>query len=163
MLVGREIMNHEPVSPSKRSKASTRQSWTAAGMKSPVLAVDAVIFLEESNVVLIRRRNPPFQGYWALPGGLCERGEPLEQALRREVEEETGLLVEPVQLIGVFSEPDRDPRGHTVSVAFLAKPTGGQLRAGSDAAHVDTFQQVPQNIAFDHRQILAAAVEIRDK
>lgn len=132
-------------------------------MKTPVLAVDAVIFMKDNSVVLVRRRNPPFQGYWALPGGLCEQGETVEQAVHREVKEETGLLVESVQLVGVFSEPNRDPRGHTVSIAFLAKPTGGQLQAGSDAAHVETFQQVPQNMAFDHLQILAAAEEIRNK
>lgn len=132
-------------------------------MKSPTLAVDAVIFLEEGSIVLIRRRNPPFQGWWALPGGLCEQGETVEKALQREVEEETGLVVEPVQLIGVFSEPDRDPRGHTVSIAFLAKPTGGRLRAGSDAANVQAFQQAPQKLAFDHKRILSVAREVRDK
>jgi 8-oxo-dGTP diphosphatase len=132
-------------------------------MNSPMLAVDAVIFLEDDSIVLIRRRNPPFQGWWALPGGACEQGETVEQTLQREVEEETGLLVEPVQLIGVFSEPDRDPRGHVVSIAFLAKPTGGQLRAGSDAANVQAFQRVPEKLAFDHRRILSAAREVRDK
>ncbi|MFX1474424.1 MAG: NUDIX domain-containing protein [Promethearchaeota archaeon] len=132
-------------------------------MNSPLLAVDAVIFLEDGSVVLVRRGNPPFQGWWALPGGGCEVGETVEQALQREVEEETGLIVEPVQLIGIFSEPDRDPRGHVVSIAFIAKPTGGQLRAGSDAANVQAFLQVPQKLAFDHKRILSAAREVRDK
>jgi 8-oxo-dGTP diphosphatase len=132
-------------------------------MKTPVLAVDAVIHLRDNRIVLVRRKNPPFQGYWALPGGLCEQGETVEQALIREAKEETGLLVEPVHLVGVFSDPNRDPRGHTVSVALLARPIGGQLRAGSDAAHVEAFQQVPSKIAFDHRIILAKAEEIRNK
>lgn len=164
-MSGEQTMNtgFPPHSKSPDEQLPSHRRWTALGMKTPVLAVDAVIYMKDTSIVLVRRRHPPFQGYWALPGGLSEQGETVEQALCREVEEETGLLVEPVQLIGVFSEPDRDPRGHTVSVAFLAKPTGGQLRAGSDAAHVETFQQVPQNMAFDHRQILAVAEEIRDK
>ncbi len=152
-----------PHTESSENQSSPQRRWTALGMKTPVLAVDAVIYMKDNCVVLIRRGNPPFQGFWALPGGLCERGETVEQALCREVEEETGLLVEPVQLLGVFSEPDRDPRGHTVSIAFLARPTGGQLRAGSDASHVKTFKRAPRNMAFDHRRILAAAEEIRNK
>jgi 8-oxo-dGTP diphosphatase len=126
-------------------------------MGTPVLAVDAVIVLENQAVVLVRRRDPPFQGCWALPGGLCELGETVEQAVRREAEEETGLRVEIDRLIGIFSDPKRDPRGHTVSIAFLTHVVGGRLRAGSDAAHVQTFKEPPENLAFDHRRILAIA------
>jgi len=125
-------------------------------MGCPVLAVDAVVQLE-GGVVLVRRGHPPFEGWWALPGGLCQRGETVEEAMRREVEEETGLLVEPVRLIGVFSDPDRDPRGHTVSVAFLARPVGGGLRSGSDAAEVRVFRSLPDRLAFDHRSIIRAS------
>ncbi|MFX1562875.1 MAG: NUDIX domain-containing protein [Promethearchaeota archaeon] len=135
---------------------SPKALWTATNMKSPVLAVDAVILLEDRRVILIRRKNPPFKGFWALPGGLCEIGETVEEALRREVEEETGLKVEPVSLIGVFSNPTRDPRGHTVSVAFLTHIVGGKLQAGSDAAGVKTFLKLPKQLAFDHAQILEA-------
>jgi len=137
-------------------KARRRRPWTAEGMGCPVLAVDAVIRMGEG-VVLVRRGRPPFEGWWALPGGLCQRGETVEEAMCREVEEETGLLVEPVRLIGVFSDPDRDPRGHTVSVAFLARPVGGKLRAASDAAGVKVFRKLPERLAFDHRRILVAS------
>jgi 8-oxo-dGTP diphosphatase len=131
--------------------------WTAAQLNTPVLAVDAIIQLESKLIVFVRRRNAPFQGWWALPGGACEIGETVEDTLRREVKEETGLDVEPVQLVGVFSDPSRDPRGHTVSVGFLARPVGGELRAGSDATQVRAFRQLPEQLAFDHRNILIAA------
>lgn len=146
--------------PQQKSPAA---SWTTIGMKSPILAVDAVIQLEDGRVVLIRRKNPPFEGWWALPGGLCEIGETVEETLRREVEEETGLKVEPVKLIGVFSDPNRDPRGHTVSVAFYTCIVGGQLHAGSDAAGVNAFRELPRQLAFDHSQILEAAGISRGK
>jgi 8-oxo-dGTP diphosphatase len=149
------------MSPKISSKADGKTTlssrWTAAVMRTPVLAVDAVIVLPDRTVVFVQRRNPPFQGAWALPGGLCEVGETVEQAVRREAKEETGLQVEIERLIGVFSDPGRDPRGHTVSVAFLTRVVGGQLRPGSDAAQVQTFKRPPQELAFDHRRILAGA------
>ncbi|MFX1563396.1 MAG: NUDIX domain-containing protein [Promethearchaeota archaeon] len=142
---------------------SPRASWNAVRLKSPVLAVDAVIQLDDGQFILIRRKNPPFKGCWALPGGLCEIGETVEEALSREVEEETGLKVEPERLIGVFSKPDRDPRGHTVSIAFWAHIVGGQLHSGSDAAGVAAFQKLPTQLAFDHAKILEAAGSLKQK
>jgi len=150
-----------PVIPPKRK--SPTMSWTAINIKSPVLAVDAVIQFNDGRVVLIRRKNPPFKGCWALPGGLCEIGETVEEALSREVEEETGLKVEPERLIGVFSKPNRDPRGHTVSIAFWARIVGGQLHSGSDATSVAAFQKLPRKLAFDHVQILEAACSLKEK
>jgi 8-oxo-dGTP diphosphatase len=144
-------------------RKSPEVSWTAIDLKSPVLAVDAVIQLNDGGVVLIRRKNPPFKECWALPGGLCEIGETVEEALRREVEEETGLKVEPVKLIGVFSNPKRDPRGHTVSIAFHTRIVGGKLHAGSDAAGVKAFRQLPRQLAFDHAQILEVAGILKQK
>lgn len=134
--------------------ARTNAGWTAAGVNSPVLAVDAVIRLDDGGVLFVRRGNPPFKDYWALPGGLVEVGETIEAALIREVHEETGLLVETMQLIGIFSDPTRDPRGHTVSVAFLVSEVSGTIKAGSDAAEVLVFHKLPEKIAFDHRHIL---------
>ncbi len=132
--------------------ANTR--WTAAGVNSPVLAVDAVIRLKEGGVLFVRRQNHPFKDWWALPGGLVEVGETIEEALIREIEEETGLLVKSMQLIGVFSDPKRDPRGHTVSVAYLVSSVSGTLKAGSDAAEVRVFSKLPEKLAFDHRHII---------
>ena len=144
-----------PRKPERTTAPSSR--WTAVAKGTPVLAVDAVIVLENRAVVFVRRQNPPFQGCWALPGGLCEVGETVEHAVRREVDEETGLRVEIDRLVGVFSDPHRDPRGHTVSIAFLTHVVGGQLRACSDAAQVQVFSEPPERLAFDHRRILDVA------
>lgn len=124
---------------------------------SPVLAVDAVIQMENGNIIFIQRQNPPFQGQWALPGGQVEVGETVEEAIIREVKEETGLKVKVVRLIGVYSDPQRDPRGHTVSIAYFVHPVGGELSAGSDASQVASFREPPDNLAFDHESILQAA------
>ncbi|MFW9831408.1 MAG: NUDIX domain-containing protein [Candidatus Thorarchaeota archaeon] len=131
--------------------------WNAAQTNSPVLAVDAVIQLANQGIVFIRRRHPPYKHMWALPGGTVKLGETVEEALIREVAEETGLEVVVTRLIGVFSDPRRDPRGHTVSIAFLATPIGGTLRAASDASQVQIFFTAPEQLAFDHAHILKAA------
>jgi 8-oxo-dGTP diphosphatase len=125
--------------------------------ESPLVAVDAVIQQAGQGIVLVQRRYPPFQGYWALPGGMVEIGETVEEALIREVEEETGLVVEPTELIGVFSDPARDPRGHVISIAFLAQIKSGTLHANSDALNAKSFLDFPKHLAFDHLKILEAS------
>ena len=130
----------------------------SARHRQPALTVDAVIHDPLNGVVLIRRGHPPFAGAWALPGGFVEFGERCEDACVREVLEETGLEVEIVALIGVFSAPDRDPRGHTVSVVYRCRLVGGQLAAGDDAAEARWFRDpAGAGLAFDHHEILAAA------
>jgi 8-oxo-dGTP diphosphatase len=121
------------------------------------LTVDAVI-LEQGGVYLIKRKNDPFKGMWALPGGFVEYGETVEHAVEREVKEETGLHVKITNLVGVFSDPKRDPRGHTVSVVFLAEPHG-MPKAGSDAKDIKRFalSQLP-HLAFDHEKIIHEAI-----
>jgi 8-oxo-dGTP diphosphatase len=128
-----------------------------AGPETPKLTVDVVIPSEEG-VILIRRGSEPFEGRWALPGGFVEVGETVEQAAAREAAEETGLAVEVSGLVGVYSDPERDPRGHTVSVVFLARVLGGQLRADTDAAEVAVLDPQSVELAFDHRRILADAL-----
>ncbi len=123
-----------------------------AGPETPKLMVDVVIPAEEG-VVLIRRGSDPFEGQWALPGGFVEVGETVEEAARREAAEETGLAVELAHLVGVYSEPDRDPRGHNVSVAFLARVLSGDLAAASDAAEVAVLDPSSVELAFDHAKI----------
>lgn len=122
--------------------------------KGPGLAVDAII-LDGEAVVLVKRKNRPYAGMWALPGGFVEYGETVEDAVKREVLEETGLLVEIEKLVGVYSDPNRDPRGHTVSVVFLCRKAGGRMKADSDAADVGVFPlaKLPP-LAFDHRKII---------
>ncbi|OYT62237.1 MAG: DNA mismatch repair protein MutT [Thermofilum sp. ex4484_15] len=127
-----------------------------------MVAVDLVI-LTKGGIVLIKRLNPPFQGYWALPGGFVEYGEKVEDAARREAMEETGLEVSLIKLIGVYSDPDRDPRGHVISIAFLAKAIGGRLKASTDAKEVKVFKKPPSNLAFDHSKILKDALRMLEK
>ncbi|TGC10892.1 NUDIX domain-containing protein [Methanolobus halotolerans] len=123
------------------------------GPDTPKLTVDAVI-LYNGRIVLIQRKNPPFQGKFALPGGFVDIGETVEAAVVREALEETGLSIEIVKLLGVYSDPSRDPRGHTVSVAYLSIGHG-DLEAGSDAKNVHLFDisSIPE-MAFDHNKIL---------
>ncbi|HQE72151.1 MAG TPA: NUDIX hydrolase, partial [Methanothrix soehngenii] len=83
-------------------------------IKTPLLAADAVILFQDG-IVLIRRNNPPYQGCYALPGGFVEIGETVEEAAIREAREETGLDINLLGLVGVYSDPARDPRGHVVS------------------------------------------------
>jgi len=129
--------------------------------KTPALTVDAVI-VKDREIVLIRRRKKPFQGQYALPGGFVEFGETVEAALRREVLEETGLVVQIESLVGVYSDPRRDPRGHVVTVAFTASVVEGTLACGSDAAATmlwDVSKLPP--LAFDHAQIVQDALQRR--
>ena len=123
--------------------------------KNPALTVDAIA-IKDGQIILIRRKNPPFQGSYALPGGFVDYGETVENAVVREFKEETGLNAEIKDFIGIFSEPERDPRGHTVSVVFELKITGGKMLAGDDAAEVSLFKldELP-NLAFDHGKIIS--------
>jgi len=125
---------------------------------TPVLTVDAVICDPELGVVLIRRRNPPFENRWALPGGFVDVGETCEAACRREAHEETGLTVEISALLGVYSDPARDPRGHAVSSIYLCRVTGGTLAGADDAAEARWFADLAGlELAFDHSHVLADA------
>jgi 8-oxo-dGTP diphosphatase len=127
--------------------------------KKPVLTVDIVIARSDGSVVLVRRRHDPFKGEWAIPGGFVEYGETVEEAAKREAKEETGLDVELTKIVGVYSDPNRDPRGHTISICFLAREVGGELRADSDAKDAKYFHpsSLPSRLAFDHARILMDA------
>jgi 8-oxo-dGTP diphosphatase len=130
-----------------------------AGPETPKLMVD-VIIPSERGVVLIRRGTEPFEGQWALPGGFVEVGETVEEAAYREAAEETGLAVEVARLVGVYSDPERDPRGHNVSVAFLARVLSGYLVAATDASEVAVLDPSSVELAFDHRKIIEDALSL---
>jgi len=121
--------------------------------RNPFPTVDLVIEVPPG-VVLIRRGKDP--KLWALPGGFCEYGESLEDAARREAEEETGLQVELLEQFYTYSDPHRDPRQHNITTVYIARPKGGRLRAADDAAEVKVFTEgeIPSPLAFDHRRIL---------
>jgi len=126
--------------------------------RNPALTVDAVV-LKNKKILLIKRKQEPYRGHYALPGGFVEYGETVEAALRREVREETGLRVRIQSLVGVYSDPHRDPRGHVISVAFAADIVGGSVAAGSDASDavlLDIVDLPP--LAFDHAQIIRDAI-----
>jgi ADP-ribose pyrophosphatase YjhB (NUDIX family) len=112
-----------------------------------------VLIEHEGGVVLVRRRHPPTG--WAIPGGFVEYGETLEEAAVREMREETGLEVELLRQFHTYSDPDRDPRFHTIGTVFVGRGRGA-LAGGDDAeeARVFTRDALPPDIAFDHRKIL---------
>jgi 8-oxo-dGTP diphosphatase len=127
--------------------------------KTPLLASDAIVVDSRGRVLLIRRKNPPFKGQYALPGGFVDIGESVEDACRRELMEETGVKAGKLELVGVYSDPKRDPRGHSVSVAFLTRVRSAKPIAGDDAAAADWVPNwESQELAFDHNQILCDAM-----
>jgi 8-oxo-dGTP diphosphatase len=132
----------------------------------PAVTVDAILLSLEAaglEVLLIERGHAPFAGAWALPGGFVDQDEALDLAVRRELEEETGLRVATLEQIGAYGDPGRDPRGHTVGVAFLCalprEETRTSLRAGDDArrAEFHPLDALPP-LAFDHDRMIRDAL-----
>jgi len=124
--------------------------------RNPYPTTDIVV-IRENRILLIRRGIPP-EG-WALPGGFIDYGESAESAAARELLEETGLSAHSLRLLGVYSEPGRDPRFHTLTVVYLAQAEGVE-KAGDDAADARWFSldDLPADIAFDHRKVIGDAV-----
>lgn len=120
--------------------------------RNPLLTVDAIIEID-NGIILIKRKNPP--AGWAIPGGFVDYGETLEEAAIREMKEETSLDINLGRQFHTYSNPDRDPRHHTVSTIFIATATGNP-EAADDAIDIGIFTKdnLPEDIAFDHRQIL---------
>ncbi len=128
---------------------------------TPLVAVDAVVKYSENSIVLICRKNPPFRGEFALPGGFVDVGETVEEACIRETYEETNIRVTIKKLIGVFSAPNRDPRGHNISIAFLCEPlTDSEKPLAKDdaqALEIVKFTDLSSlKLAFDHKDIINA-------
>lgn len=127
---------------------------TATHPRNPAPTVDIIIHAADRGIVLVERRNPP--PGWALPGGFVEYGESCEAAAVREAREETGLDVVLTGLVGVYSDPARDPRGHTMSVVYSAQALDiGRLAAGDDAGRAVFYAlDALPSLAFDHGRIV---------
>jgi ADP-ribose pyrophosphatase YjhB (NUDIX family) len=121
--------------------------------RNPIPTVDIIIEVESKGIILIKRKNPPYG--WAIPGGFVDYGESLEEAALREAKEETDLDVERLRQFHTYSDPQRDPRHHSISTVYVAKGRG-KPRAKDDAIEIGIFTEssLPDDIAFDHRSIL---------
>ena len=122
--------------------------------KNPKLTADGAV-LKQDKILLVKRKNNPYKDKWALPGGFVEYGERVENTVVREVLEETGLKTKVKEIIGVYSDPKRDPRGHTVTIVYLLELINGELKSGDDAADARFFSldSLP-DLAFDHDLII---------
>jgi 8-oxo-dGTP diphosphatase len=132
----------------------------------PAITVDVVIFtLREGalHMLLVQRKNDPYGGAWAIPGGFVQVDEPLDAAARRELAEETGVRDVYLEQLYTFGDPWRDPRGRVISVAYIAlvRPDSHQLQAATDAADVRWFpvSALPRPLAFDHDRIVQFALD----
>jgi len=136
------------------NKAASLQSQFENGWRKPSVTADGIV-LKGNEIVLIKRGKEPFKGSYALPGGFLNYGERLEECAVREVLEETGVKTKVVELVGVYSSPDRDPRGHFVTAVYHLEPVGGMLKAGDDAKDAEwvPLDKLPK-FAFDHGKII---------
>jgi 8-oxo-dGTP diphosphatase len=132
----------------------------------PMVTVDAVVFgvfQNKTKLLLIKRKNEPFKGKWALPGGFVGIDEELEDAVARELAEETGLENIELEQMHTFGTVGRDPRGRQITVAFMGVTTKGQntIRGGDDAAEARWFdiEKLPKDMAFDHNEIVKSGIE----
>ena len=132
--------------------------------RNPVPAVDFIITKDNnSKVLLVRRKNEPFMGVLSIPGGFINEGETVEDAMKREAKEETSLVLEPIAILGVYSDPNRDPRMHTMSVTFVTRIVEGVEKAHDDAAALQWVNITGEldsliasnQLAFDHSKILS--------
>ena len=144
---------------------SEAKKYDASKYERPSVTVDVVIFSVvegELKMLLIKRKNWPFEGTWAIPGGFVDMDEPLEDAAARELYEETGVEDVYLEQFYTFGQPDRDPRTRVISVAYLALVGAGQLQpqAADDAADVGWFAvHDPPPLAFDHADVLKRALQ----
>ena len=132
----------------------------------PMVAVDAIVFgffKNKAKLLLVQRKNEPFKGKWAIPGGFLEIDEELKDAAARELTEETGLVNVALEQMHTFGNVGRDPRGRLITIAFMGIAPKGQTRikAGDDAAKARWFdiEKLPADMAFDHNEVAGFAIE----
>jgi 8-oxo-dGTP diphosphatase len=131
---------------------------------TPRLCTDCIAVDAKGRVLLIRRGHPPFVGHYALPGGFVDIGETVDAACRRELMEETGVKAGKLHLVGVYSDPKRDPRFHSAAVAYLTRVRAPKAVAGDDAAAAEWIEDWRKvDLAFDHNIILRVAMRLLEK
>jgi 8-oxo-dGTP diphosphatase len=140
-------------------------TYDASTYDRPSVTIDVVIFSlieRELHVLLVQRKRWPYEGYWAIPGGFINMDESLEQAARRELEEETGVRDVYLEQLYTFGDPGRDPRTRVISVAYMAlvRAEAQHLRVSDESHDVRWFpvRALPEALAFDHEQILSYAI-----
>lgn len=131
------------------------KKWQEIRRLVPIPSVDGII-IKDGKVLLLKRSVKPV-GKWCLPGGRIEFRESAESAAEREVFEETGLRTYIDKLVGVYSDPDRDRRFHSVSIAYIMKVTGGKLRINGESTDAKYFRRLPKDMAFDHAKMVRDA------
>lgn len=134
----------------------TFEKFLGRSLRFPILTVDAII-KDQRGILLTKRAVPPCKGRWCLPGGKVECGERVGDAVKREVLEETGLKVKIKKFVGIFDDPKRDPRGHVISLCFLASIAGGKITISDEVLDVRFFRKIPRQLGFDHKKMLARA------
>ena len=141
-----------------------RGEWKEIIKKVPSLVVDGVL-IDNEKVLLIKRAHEPFKGMWATPGGFVEFGERPSEAIEREFLEETGIMSKASQLIGVYDDPKRDPRGHMISLVYLMKRKSGKMQVSDETLDVGFFhlRKLPKNMAFDSKSMVRDALKLLKK
>lgn len=132
--------------------------WHAWLTQAPVLCVDAVIFNDSNEVLLVKRATEPFKGFWHLPGVIIRKGESLELALKRAIALEVGLKkFKVIEQVGIFDDPQRDPRGHFITVAFRVSTSEKLDKFNSQQEEIKFFKHLPTKLGFDAQQIINQA------
>jgi len=145
------------MTPERGQKRIPKRMFEKIRKLVPLLTVDGIVFLD-GKVLLVKRSIKPYRGYWCLPGGHVRFGETVEEAVTREAKEETGLDVEIERMVGIYSEFKRDPRGHSITIAYILKPIGGEIKHDeSEASDIRYFRKLPKKMGFDHRKIITDA------
>ena len=163
------------------TEAEAIARYKSKNYPKPAMTADVVVFSRSNaklKVLLIERGGHPFIGKLALPGGFANENEPIEHTAARELEEETGVSGLPMELVGVFSRPGRDPRGWVISAAFVSvvNDDAVSIRAGDDASDAQWYTVISdapdlvlsrngrlihaEELAFDHAEILTAALRV---
>lgn len=129
------------------------KDWDWMQKNIPILCVDGIVVNDDGEILLSKRSVEPFKDFWHIPGGVVNYRESTKQAIYRVMQSETGLEVAITSLLGVYSDPKRDPRGHFVTVAYLLKSVGGALVSDEKSSALAYFAQLPASMGFDAEHI----------